>query len=206
MALLLDEQVCLEKTIPNLLLFILWPDQSRYLSRHFVKIFASFLVVFEKRTILSAYITCVTAGPLALALAPLMFLEQSSLSNILERTSFLRMNRYEERGSPCLKPLLGLNCSDLPPLTKTLRWDASWNPTYKPIVKSEISKHSLDEAPINSIISLLEVQFNSHEACFNFSDLKAVEKFMNNNLIFYDPSSRNKCRLARRDELMEHKS
>ena len=118
MALLLDEQVCLEKNIPNLPLFRLWPDHSQYLSRHFAKIYASFLLAFEKRTMLSLYITCVTTGPLTLALTPLMLLEQSSLSSILDSTSCPKMKRYDNRESPCLKPLLGLNYSDLPPLIR----------------------------------------------------------------------------------------
>ena len=52
------------------------------------------------------------------ALTPLMLLEQSSLSSILDSTSCPKMKRYDNRESPCLKPLLGLNYSDLPPLTR----------------------------------------------------------------------------------------
>ena len=108
----------MEKNIPNLPLFRLWPDHSQYLSRHFAKICASFLLAFEKRTMLSLYITCVITGPLTLALTPLMLPGQSSLSSILDSTSCPKMKRYDDRGSLCLKTLLGLNYSDLPPLTR----------------------------------------------------------------------------------------
>ena len=64
----------------------------------------------------------------------------------------------------------------------------------------------MDEAPIKSVISLLEVQFNSHESRFNFPNLEVVEKLMNNNLIFYDSSSWDKSGLALRDEPVEHRS
>lgn len=45
--------------------------------------------------------------------------ELSSLSSNLDSTSCLRINRYGDNGSPCLRPLLGLSWFNLPPLTRT---------------------------------------------------------------------------------------
>lgn len=79
--------VCLEKNIPDLHLLMLWPDHMLYLSRQLARILASFLVALENSTMSSAYITCVKAGLLAIALAPLIFPATSSLSSILDNTS-----------------------------------------------------------------------------------------------------------------------
>lgn len=54
---------------------------------------ASNQVAFEKSTISLAYIMWVSAGPLMLAFMPLIFLEKSSWSKILDRTSCPRMKR-----------------------------------------------------------------------------------------------------------------
>lgn len=53
-----------------------------------------------------------------LALTPSMFLRLNCLSSSLERTSCPIMNKYEDSRSPFLRPLVGLNWPDLPPLTK----------------------------------------------------------------------------------------
>lgn len=61
----------------------------------------------------------------------------------------------------------------------------------------------MDEAPIDSVISLLEIQLYCHETGFNFSNFEAMKKFMDDYLVFYNPSARDERRLARQDELME---
>ena len=119
MALLLHGPVCFEKKIPDLDLLMLCPDHKQYFSRQSANLWASFLVALEKRIMSSAYMTCVMAGPLAQGLVPLILLSLSSLSKNLDKTSCPRMNKYGESRSPCLKPLLGLNRSVLPPLTST---------------------------------------------------------------------------------------
>ena len=119
MFLLLLALECFEKKIPGLLLLMLCPDQIQYLSKQATRDLASFLVALKNSTISSMYITCVKVGPLALSLTPLILPVQSSLLSILERTSCPKINGYEDRGLPYLKPLLDLNWSDLPPLTST---------------------------------------------------------------------------------------
>ena len=98
---------------------MLCPDHKQYFSKQSANLWASFLVALEKRIMSSVYMTCVMAGPLAQGLVPLILPAPSSLSKNLDKTSCPRMNKYGESGSPCLKPLLGLNRSVLPPLTKT---------------------------------------------------------------------------------------
>ena len=121
MALLLHGPMFFKKKIPDLDLLMLYLDHKQYFSRQLANLWASFLIALEKRIMSSAYMTCVMAGPLAQGLVPLILPALSSLSKNLDNTSFLRMNKYGESKSPCLRPLLGLNHSDLPPLTRTLK-------------------------------------------------------------------------------------
>ena len=111
--------VWLEIYVPDLLLLMHWPDHLQYMSRHSLMALASILVALEKSTISSAYMTCVMASPFKLALTPLIFLKWNSWSRSLDRTSWARMNRYGDSGSPYLTPLSGLNWSDFPPLIRT---------------------------------------------------------------------------------------
>lgn len=127
-----------------------------------------------------------------------MFLRVNSFSKSLERTSCPIMNRYTDRGSPCLNPLLGLNWLDLPPLTSTSNdteeTQANIHPMNTPL------KPSLEKIPIHPVISLLEINLYGHLPCFNFSDLETVEQLLNYDLVFSYPASRDKSKLARRDE------
>ena len=112
--------VCLEKYMSDLLLLMHWPNHLQYMSRHSLMALASILVALEKSTMSSAYKTCVMAGPFKLALTPLIFLRWNSRSRSLDRTSWARMNMYDDSGSPYLTLLPGLNWSDFPPLIRTL--------------------------------------------------------------------------------------
>jgi hypothetical protein len=47
------------------------------------------------------------AGVVLEIFKPLMLPTASSLNNSLDRTSALKINKKGERGSPCLRPLLG---------------------------------------------------------------------------------------------------
>ena len=111
--------VCFEKKTPDLLLLIAWPDQRQYFSSVFTKLSASFLEALVNKMMSSAYITCEIVGPLMLDFIPAIFFSLRSCSISLDSTSWHKINRYGESGSPCLSPLLGLKHSNLPPLTTT---------------------------------------------------------------------------------------
>ena len=111
--------VCFEKKTPDLLLLIAWLDQQQYFSSVFTKLSASFLEALVNKMMSSAYITWEIIGPLMLDFIPTIFFSLRSCSINLDNTSWYKINRYGESGSPCLSPLLGLKYSDLPPLITT---------------------------------------------------------------------------------------
>jgi hypothetical protein len=105
--------------MPDLLLLTSYLDQVQYFSKQEFKINTSLQLALEKSMISSANITLVKSRPLTFILTPLILLAACSLSMSLDQTSWQRMNKWGDKGSPYLRPLEGENCLDLPPFMST---------------------------------------------------------------------------------------
>jgi hypothetical protein len=101
--------VFLLNLMEDLLALTVWPDQAQYLSRHVLILVASRRVAFPKMRRSSANNKWLMVGEFLATCIPLIFPDLSSFSSNLEKTSEPKINRKGERGSPCLRPLLGVN-------------------------------------------------------------------------------------------------
>ena len=68
-----------------------------------------------------------------------------------------------------------------------------------------MEKDDLDELPIDSVIRFLEVELDHHKARACFLGFKAMDNFLENNLVLGYPSVGNKGRLGRGDELVKER-
>lgn len=64
----------------------------------------------------------------------------------------------------------------------------------------------MDELPIKSVVCFLEIKLDGHESRFDLPGFKTMQKLMNNNLVFNNPSTWYKGQLTRRDDLVEERS
>ena len=63
----------------------------------------------------------------------------------------------------------------------------------------------MDELPIDSVIRFLEVELDCHESWACFLGFKAMNNFLDNNLVLDYPSVRNKGQLGGGDELVKER-
>ena len=175
---------------------------------HLTKATALFFVALEKRIMSSTYITWVMGSARALTLTPSMFLRTNSFFRSLERISCPLMKRYDDRGSPCLSPLLGLNWSDLLPLTSTLKDIEETHAIIHPMKvssKPSLLRTTWRKSQFTRSYAFWRSIFYGHLPCFNFPKLKTVNQLLNDDLIFSYPATKDKCWLAGGDEFGEER-
>ena len=80
---------------------------------------------------------------------------------------------------------------------KRNRGNASQYPPNEHTIKTQLAEDILEKIPIHLVISLLEINLYGHLPCFNFSDLKTVNQFLNDDLVFSYLAARDKGRLTR---------
>lgn len=69
-----------------------------------------------------------------------------------------------------------------------------------------MEEDNLNKLPVNSVISFLEIEFDSHESWICFSSFEVMQNFLYNDLILGNASIGNEGGLRRRYKLVEERS
>lgn len=69
-----------------------------------------------------------------------------------------------------------------------------------------MEEDNLNKLPVNSVISFLEIEFDSYESWICFSSFEVMQNFLYNDLILGNASIGNEGGLRRRYKLVEERS
>lgn len=86
------------------------------------------------------------------------------------------------------------------------RRDTSMNPIGEGFIEPQMEENRINEAPVYSIICLLEAKLDGHKTWLRLPSFKTMEKLLNDNLIFNNPPVRKESRLGRRDDFVQQRS
>ena len=60
-------------------------------------------------------------------------------------------------------------------------------------------KHSMDDAPFQTVICFFQIQLHNHVAYFSFLPIQSIEQLLSDKHIISAPMARNKSHLHRRN-------
>lgn len=100
-------EVCLPKEIDDFWPLICWPEALPYLSSIRLRFLHELMFVLQKNIVSSSINKWLTLGDLLATRIPCSWPVCCALMHSPDSTWLQRMNKYGDRGSPCLIPLLG---------------------------------------------------------------------------------------------------